>query len=133
VGVKPSNPAVAWRVEFVDIAKSEPVSALEFRVIWEIEIEAECPKEAAQKAREVQLRPDMPATIFEVWDHAGQKMHRLDLAEPIGRLDDAALASLRSAFRRLQCAPEIGREAKDIVSVMLVFLDTQQRYARHRP
>jgi hypothetical protein len=110
-----------------------PVNRLEFRVIWEIEIEADSPKEAVQRAREVQLRPDMPATIFEVWDHARQKMHRLDLAEPIGRLDDAEVTSLRSAFRRLQCSPRLQRDTKDIVAVMLVFLDAEQRYARHRP
>jgi hypothetical protein len=106
---------------------------LEFRVIWEIEIEADSLQEAVQKAREVQLRPDMPTTIFEVWDHARQKMHRLDLAEPVGRLGDAELASVRSAFRRLQCAPDTHTQAKDIVSVMLLFLDAQKRYARYRP
>jgi hypothetical protein len=105
---------------------------LEFRVIWEIEIEADSLQEAVQKAREVQLKPDMPTTIFEVWDHARQKMHRLDLAEPAGRLGDAELASLRSQFRRLQCTPDTDSHAKDIVSVMLLFLDAQQRYARRR-
>jgi hypothetical protein len=110
-----------------------PVSQLEFRVIWEIEIEADSPKEAVQKAREVQLTPDMPATVFEVWDHARQKMHRLDFAEPIGRLTDTELVSLRSAFRRLQCAPDLPFDTKDIVSVMLVFLDAELRYARQRP
>jgi len=102
-------------------------------VIWEIEIEAESLQEAVQKAREVQLKPDMPTTIFEVWDHARQKMHRLDLAEPVGRLGDAELASVRSAFRRLQCAPDTHTQVKDIVSVMLLFLDAQKRYARYRP
>jgi hypothetical protein len=106
---------------------------LEFRVIWEIEIEADTLQEAVQKARDVQLRPDMPTTVFEVWDHARQKMHRLDLAEPVGRLGDAELASLSSAFRRLQCAPDTDNQAKDIVSVMLLFLDAQKRYAWRHP
>src|ERR1700735_1755059 len=110
-----------------------PVNRLEFRVIWEIEIEADSPKEAVQRAREVQLRPDMPATIFEVWDHARQKIHRLNLAEPIGRLDDAELALLRSAFRHLQCPPCLRADTKEIVAVMLIFLDAERRYARHRP
>jgi hypothetical protein len=113
------------------LPRAMPVSQLEFRVIWEIEIEADCPKEAVQRAREVQLRPDMPATVFEVWDHARQKLHRVDLAEPIGRLDDAALASLRSTFRRLQCAPDLSFGSRDVVSVMLVFLDAEQRHAKH--
>jgi hypothetical protein len=101
-------------------------------MMWEIEIEAESLQEAVQKARDVQLKPDMPTTIFEVWDHARQKMHRLDLAEPAGRLGDAELASFRSQFRRLQCAPATASHAKDIVSVMLLFLDAQKRYARRR-
>jgi hypothetical protein len=115
------------------LPRARPVSQLEFRVIWEIEIEAENPKEAAQIAREVQLMPDMPATIFEVWDHARQKMSRLDLAEPIGRLGDRELVSLRSTFRRLQCGPDLPPGSKQIVSAMLVFLDAELRYARHRP
>jgi len=118
---------------FPDPARAPLESHLEFRVIWEIEIEADSLQEAVQKAREVQLRPDMPTTIFEVWDHARQKMHRLDLAEPASRLDDAELASVRSAFRRLQCAPDTHTQAKDIVSVMLLFLDAQKRYARYHP
>jgi hypothetical protein len=35
--------------------------ALEFRVIWEVEIEADSPKEAAQDARAFQLTPGMSA------------------------------------------------------------------------
>jgi hypothetical protein len=110
-----------------------PVKKLEFRVIWEIEIEADSPKEAVQRAREVQLRPDMPATVFDVWDHARLKMHRIDLDDPIGRLDEIAVTSLRSAFRRLQCAADLPHVTRDIVSVMLVFLDADKRYARHHP
>jgi hypothetical protein len=40
--------------------------ALEFHVIWEIEIEAGSPKEAAQEARIIQLTPSMSATVFDV-------------------------------------------------------------------
>jgi hypothetical protein len=114
------------------LPRAIPENQLEFRVIWEIEIEADSPKEAVQRAREVQLRPDMPATVFDVWDHARQKMHRLDVSEPVGRLN-SELVSLRSAFRRLQCAPDLAFDTKEIVSAMLVFLDTELRYARHRP
>jgi multidrug resistance efflux pump len=45
--------------------------ALEFRVIWEIEIEADSPKQAAQEARVIQLTPGMSATVFDVW-HTGR-------------------------------------------------------------
>jgi hypothetical protein len=47
--------------------------ALEFRVIWEIEIEAASPKEAAQEARAIQLTPGMSATVFDVWACAAGK------------------------------------------------------------
>ncbi len=73
---------------------------MEFRVIWEIDIEADSPKQAVEGARAVQLRPDMPATVFEVWDHAKQKMHRVDLAASAGRLDER-----RTGFA---CAPPSG-------------------------
>ncbi len=42
-------------------------AAVEFRVIWEIDIEAEGPKEAAREARAIQLTPGMSATVFDVW------------------------------------------------------------------
>jgi hypothetical protein len=61
--------------------------ALEFRVIWEIEIEAESPNGAAQEARVIQLTPGMSATVFDVWAHAAGKMHRIDLIEEPDRLD----------------------------------------------
>jgi hypothetical protein len=43
---------------------------LEFRVIWEIEIEAGSPEDAAQQARAAQLRPESSATVFGVWEYA---------------------------------------------------------------
>lgn len=35
-------------------------------VKWEIDIEADTPREAAQMARKIQLRPDSTATVFDV-------------------------------------------------------------------
>jgi hypothetical protein len=105
---------------------------MEYRVIWEIDIHADSPKEAAEAAREVQLRPDMPATVFEVWDYAKQKMNRVDLATAAGRLENGEVASLRAAFRKLQCAPDLGAEVRDILSVMLIFLDADGGYWRRR-
>jgi hypothetical protein len=52
--------------------------ALEFRVIWEIEIEADSPTEAAEEARVIQLTPGISATVFDVWAHVAGKMHRID-------------------------------------------------------
>jgi hypothetical protein len=50
----------------VFIPMTVPGAAMEFRVIWEIDIDAEGPKEAAQEARMIQLTPGMSATIFDV-------------------------------------------------------------------
>jgi hypothetical protein len=107
-------------------------SGMEYRVIWEIDIHADSPKQAVEAAREVQLRPDMPATVFEVWDGAKQKMHRLDLATATGKLENGEVASLRSAFRQLQCAPDLGAGVRDIFSVLLIFLDADGGYWRRR-
>lgn len=38
----------------------------EYRVLWEIEVTAESPKEAVKRAREIQLDPESIATVFEV-------------------------------------------------------------------
>lgn len=37
-----------------------------YRVIWEIDIDAETPAEAAQKALKIQRKPDSWATVFQV-------------------------------------------------------------------
>jgi hypothetical protein len=39
---------------------------MEFRVIWEIDVDADSPKQAVRQARAMQLSPDMPATVFDV-------------------------------------------------------------------
>ena len=104
--------------------------SLEFRVIWEIEIDADSPKQAAEQARTVQLNPAMPATIFEVWEHARQRMHRVDLAATEDRLDKAEMAHFRATLRRLQCSPEPRHDIKDLVTVMLIFLDADEAHSR---
>jgi hypothetical protein len=69
---------------------------MEFRVIWEIDINAEGPKEAVWEARAIQLTPGMSATIFDVWAHVAGKMHRIDLIEEHDRLnhDELLLSGL---------------------------------------
>ena len=37
-----------------------------YRVRWEIDIEADSPREAAEKAREIQTNPESMATVFQV-------------------------------------------------------------------
>jgi hypothetical protein len=103
---------------------------VEFRVIWEIEIDADSPKQAAEHARTLQMNPAMPATIFEIWDHSRQKMHRVDLAAALERLDKAEMAKVRATLRRLQCLPEPRLDIKDLVTVMLLFLDAEEAHAR---
>ena len=103
---------------------------MEFRVIWEIDIEADSPKQAVEEARAVQLSRDTPATVFDVWDHAKQKMNRIDLGASAGRLDEAELASVRATFRQLQCAPDLKPAMKNLLSVMLIFLDAENGYSR---
>jgi hypothetical protein len=97
--------------------------AMEFRVIWEIEIEADSPKEAAQEARAIQLAPSMSATVFDVWAHVAGKMHRIDLVEQPDRLDRDELFVVRSGLRLLQCKPDTPPIIQELATVMLIFLD----------
>ena len=106
--------------------------ALEFRVIWEIEIEADSPKEAAQEARAIQLTPGMPATVFDVWAHAVGKMHRIDLIEEADRLDRDELFAVRAGLRLLQCNPDTPPSIQQVATLMLIFLDRDNMmFKRH--
>jgi hypothetical protein len=99
---------------------------LEFRVIWEIEIHAASPEEAAQEARAVQLRRDISATVFGVWEHARETMHRIDVEQHPEKLDPAEMIGVRSCLRSLQCAPGVPDNIKNLMSAMLVFLDREE-------
>jgi hypothetical protein len=99
---------------------------MEFRVIWEIDIDAENPKEAAHGARELQLRPDMPATVFDVWEHAAGKMHRVDVAGETERLGHAEQAEIRARLRLLQCASGLAAGTLHMATAMLIFLDKEE-------
>jgi hypothetical protein len=102
-------------------------AAMEFRVIWEIDIEAEGVKEAAQQARAIQLTPDMSATVFYVWAYGAGKMHRIDLVEQAGRLDRDELLAVRAGLRLLQCKPDMPPSIQDVATVMLIFLDEDNK------
>jgi hypothetical protein len=73
---------------------------MEFRVIGEIDIEAEGPKEAAQQAREIQLIPGMSATVFGAWAYVAGKMHRIDLVEEVDRLPRTLSKSNKTVANR---------------------------------
>lgn len=52
---------------------------MKYLVTWEIDIDADSPKEAAEKARHIQLDPESMATVFEVF--ADGTRVRVDLLE----------------------------------------------------
>jgi hypothetical protein len=87
-------------------------AAMEFRVIWEIDIEAEGVKEAAQQARAIQLTPDMSATVFDVCAYGAGKMHRIDLVEQADRLDRDELAAVRAGLRLLHASRTCPRASR---------------------
>jgi hypothetical protein len=96
---------------------------MEFRVIWEIDIHAEGPKQAAQEARAIQLTPGMSATVFDVWAYMAGKMHRIDLVEEADRLEYDELFAVRAALRLLQCRPDVPPNIHELATLMLIFLD----------
>lgn len=51
-----------------------------YRIEWEIEIDADTPREAAQAALAIQRRHDSYATAFKVFDESGE-MEQVDLEE----------------------------------------------------
>jgi hypothetical protein len=104
-----------------------PEAAMEFRVIWEIDIHAAGPKEAAQEARAIQLTPSMSATVFDVWACAAGKMHRIDLIEQPKRLDRDELFAVRAGLRLLQCKPDTPPCIQELATVILIFLDRDNK------
>jgi hypothetical protein len=103
---------------------------MEFRVIWEIDIEADNPKAAAQEARALQLKVNTSATVFDIWEPAAGKMHRIDLAEDAERLEHAELRAVRAALRLLQCKPDVPPNVQNLAMTMLIFLDREERMFR---
>jgi len=111
------------RSALVSISTAVLEMALEFRVIWEIEIEADSPKEAAQEARVIQLTPGMSATVFDVWAHVAGKMHQIDLIEQPDRLDRDELFAVRAGLRLMQCNPDTPPSIQELATIILIFLD----------
>lgn len=54
----------------------------EFRVRWEIDIEAASPREAAQEVLDIQRDPQSIATVFEVTDRSTDQTTTIDLHDP---------------------------------------------------
>jgi len=60
---------------------------MNYRVSWEIDIDADSPREAAERALEIQRRPDSTATVFTVRDETGESIE-VDLGEGSYATDD---------------------------------------------
>jgi hypothetical protein len=103
---------------------------MEFRVIWEIDIDADNPTAAAQEARALQLKMNTSATIFDIWEPAAGKMHRIDVAGDTKRLDHAELGAVRAALRLLQCERDVPPSIRDVAVTMLIFLDREDMMFR---
>lgn len=57
---------------------------MEYRVTWDIDIDADSPLEAAREARRIQLNPDSSAVFFRVvegLDPDSDRFHDVDLLE----------------------------------------------------
>jgi hypothetical protein len=50
------------------------------RVVWEVNVDADGPREAAEKALAMQRNPESTATVFDVTNEHGQTV-RVDLME----------------------------------------------------
>jgi hypothetical protein len=59
-----------------------------YLVSWTIEIEAESPQEAAEKALEIQQDPDSIATVFDVASNGQSQAITIDLTPGEGRPHD---------------------------------------------
>lgn len=62
-------------------AITEGVAMNLYTVTWDIDIEADTPEDAARQAREIQLRADSIATVFQVYDNDAHRTIAIDLTE----------------------------------------------------
>jgi hypothetical protein len=109
---------------------------MEFRVIWEIESEAESPKEAVREARAIQLTPGMSAAVFDVWAYVAGKMRRIDLVKESDRLEYDELFAVRAGLRLLQCRPDVPASIQELATIIPIFLDKNKMLSkriRRRP
>jgi hypothetical protein len=105
-------------------------AAMEFRVIWEIDIDADNPTAAAQEARALQLKINTSATVFDIWEPAAGKRHRIDVEADTERLEHAELGAFRAALRLLQCDRDVRPSIREVAMTMLIFLDREDMMFR---
>ncbi len=65
-----------------------------YHVVWEIDIHAQSPRDAANEARAIQRDKDAIATVFDVTEAGSDKTVRIDLAEDLRDIAEAAGAPL---------------------------------------
>ena len=53
----------------------------QYRILWEIDVEADSPREAAQEARNIQLDPTSEAVVYTVYHEATEEVYDIDLLE----------------------------------------------------
>ena len=54
-----------------------------YHIVWEIDIYAQSPREAAKEAQAIQQDKDAMATVFDVTEAGSDRTVRIDLAESI--------------------------------------------------
>ena len=101
-------------------------------MFWEIEIDAESPDKAAEQARTIQLTPDMPATMFNVWGYTAETMYRIDFVEEADKLDRYEQLAARARLRFLQCNPSTPAHIKGWAAALLIFLDKDEMMLKDR-
>jgi hypothetical protein len=52
-----------------------------YHVVWEIDLYAQSPRDAAKEAQAIQQDKDTVATVFDVTEEDGNKIVRIDLGE----------------------------------------------------
>jgi hypothetical protein len=52
-----------------------------YHVVWEIDINAQSPRDAAKEAQAIQQDKDTVATVFDVTEEDSDKIVRIDLGE----------------------------------------------------
>lgn len=73
-----------------------------FRVVWEIEIDAETAVLAARKALAIHRNPESIATVFDITDENGQTV-RVDLGER--DQEDGTHVRVRRLWQNLRGSP----------------------------
>jgi len=95
-----------------------------YRLRWEIDIEAATPIEAAEKALAAQRKPDGIATIFDVWERTLSGQPIQDTKTTVDLMPDDAPLFCGVYPNGLQWADRRRTVCGDYVTVAFLFFDT---------